>query len=103
MRNLHQETPNDNPSTFVGTVGRFGPFTTEFGRAIDVADNDYQPCRWYDVVPTNPDILRWLRQGIRVIVVFVRVLKGRLGYHPTILASLQLVAETLAPGQRHLH
>ena len=89
MSNLQQGPSTDNPSQFVGTVGKFGPRETAYGPAIDIANNDHQPCRWYDVVPTNPEILQQLQQGSRVLVVIHGLLEGSWGYHPTISATLQ--------------
>ena len=97
MRNLQQEPSTDNPSQFVGTVGRFGPRETAYGLMIDIADNDHQPCRWYDVVPRNPEILAQLQQGTHVLIVVHGLLEGSWGYHPTISATLQRLLDVSCP------
>ena len=44
-----------NSIEFVGVTGFMGPSQTEFGIAIDVADNRADPCLWVHVVPVNVD------------------------------------------------
>lgn len=97
MSNLQGEPSNDNLFMFVGTVGRFGVRQTDHGPAIDIADNSCQPCRWYDAVPTNPEILPGVYQGVCVQVVVHKLLKGNWGYHPTISATLQWLPDASDP------
>ena len=97
MRNVQQEPSIDNTLTFVGIVGKRGPCQTDYGMAIDIADNDCQPSPWYDVVPTNPEMLLRLQQGTRVLVVVNGLLNGSWGYHPTIAAALQLLPDAIYP------
>ena len=97
VSNVQREPSNDNPITLVGTVGRFGARQTDYGMAIDIADNSCQPCHWYDVVPTNPEMLLRLQQGTRVLVVVNGLLNGSWGYHPTVSATLQLLPDAIYP------
>ena len=46
-----------NAIEFIGATGFMGVSQTEFGVAIDVADNRVNPCLWVYVVPVNVDVL----------------------------------------------
>ena len=95
MSNLQREPSNGNLFTFVGTVGKLGPCPTAYGKAIDIADNSCQPCRWSNVVPANPEILEHLHCGDQVHVTFHKILEGRWDRRPTISATLHLVQPRL--------
>ena len=95
MGNLQQEPLNDNQFDFIGSVGRLGPCLTAYGMAIDIADNRYRPCRWHNVVPTNPEILENLHCGDQVLVRVHKLLGGSWDRRPTILATLHPVQPRL--------
>ena len=56
MTTLHHADEIGNLVDFVGVTG-VGPHRqTQYGSAIDMADNRQRPARWCDVVPTNVEV-----------------------------------------------
>ena len=56
MSTVQQRKEYSNQVDFVGVTG-IGPHRqTQYGLAIDMADNRQRPARWCDVVPTNVEV-----------------------------------------------
>ena len=88
MTTVHEPHENDNQIEFVGIVGKAGPRRTPRGLAIDVADNRERPCRWYDAVSDDPDLVAALSCG-DVVKIVGKVLQT--GHRPLICGTITIL------------
>ena len=77
MPTLQDLAKNGKHIKFVGIVGKAGPCQTDFGKAIDVADNSVRPCKWVDVIPKEPQSADDFVRGDRIEVNGVILVDGK--------------------------
>lgn len=102
MTTLHDTLRKGKPLSFVGIIGIAGLRQTPIGMAVDVADNRYLPCRWYDLLPRDQDDLGRLQPRMKVLITDIEVIEA--GKRPLIRANLEIVTDgrASANGQMRL-